>query len=273
MYAAQLERIQRTLAAAFRQFVPLTERPDLKEELTAIVSGNERLSPQEQAEIYRGQFWLRHRDALYEDFPGLLHLLGEDAFEELLRAYLIACPPDSWTLRDLGNHLATFAKRYDFDPAVAGAARDMAAFELAFALVWDGPDAAPVALERIEAIPADAWANARLQLHPVLTLLSLSHPVQHIRTDLKAKAPPREILPAPTFVALWRGGNGRVHYLGIESGEHALLTSLRDGATLGEACDRAASASDDPAGLASKLQRWFKSWTRRGWIVDVVTAD
>ena len=45
---------------------------------TAVIAGNDRLTPEEQAEIYREQFWLRHRDVLRDDYPALRHLLGEE---------------------------------------------------------------------------------------------------------------------------------------------------------------------------------------------------
>ena len=60
MYAEQLEEIPRLLSSAFRQFTPIEDLPDLSDDVRSIVSGNDRLTPLQQAEIYRGQFWLRH---------------------------------------------------------------------------------------------------------------------------------------------------------------------------------------------------------------------
>ena len=85
MYPEQLERIQRVLGDAFRRFTPIDEQGEAAQEVARIVRGNDRLTPLEQAEIYRGQFWLRHRDALTEDYPGLAYILGEEVFEQFLR--------------------------------------------------------------------------------------------------------------------------------------------------------------------------------------------
>jgi hypothetical protein len=263
--------MQRLLGEAFRQFVPLTERDDLRADLQAIVSGNDRLSPAEQAEIYREQFWLRHRDALWADYPGMRHLLGEHAFEAFLRAYLLARPPDSWTLRDLGNHIAAFAETYDAFPAeLAAIVRDMARFELAFIDVWDGPEQASIALAAVEAVPPAAWADAKLVFHPVLTLLPLSHPVHLIRTKLRAgEEAPRELPCAPLYVVLWRGSDQKVHYRSIAATEHALLASLKSGQSLGAACEVAAALAEDPAALGASISGWFRRWTERGWIVAI----
>ncbi len=276
MYAEQLERIQRVLGVAFRQFKPIAEQSELVDAVKSIVSGNDRLSPLQQAEIYREQFWFRHRDSLYEDYPGLLHILGEQAFEQFLRAYLLACPPDSWTLRDLGNRIAGFAVEYtEFDPGKAALARDMAAFELAFIDIWDGAETQAIELGRVESIPPEAWVTAKLELHPLLTLLALSHPVHDLRTAVRAceddtSSIPWDIPNTPTFVALWRGEDERVHYRSMSASEDALVRSLRSGEPLGVACDRAAERAEDPSQIPGKLQAWFRGWATRGWIVDIV---
>ncbi len=271
MAAPQLETLQRALAAAFRRLTPIEERAELAAAVTAIVRGNDRLTPLEQAEIYRGQFWLRHRDALYEDYPGLSYLLGEEAFEQLLRDYLSAHPPDSFTLRDLGNHLAAFAATYDrFPEGMATLARDMATFELAFIEVWDGAGAEPIALAKAEAMSPEAWVNAIITFDPLLTLLELSHPVHELRTKLRAgEAPPRELTATPTYVAVWRGDDLRIHYRSHSAAEHELLCRLRRGEPLGSACEHAARRAERPEAIAEELATWFRGWATRGFITDV----
>ena len=261
-----LAETQRLLAGALAQFVPLDERADLADDLSAIASGNDRLSPIEQAEIYREQYWLRHRDALYEDYPALAYLLGEEAFEDFLRAYLAACPPDSYTLRDLGNRIADFAASYpSFDAELAGAARDLARYELAFVEVFDGPEVAPVPLERVQSLPPEAWTNARLVFQPRLFLLALDHPVYELRAALKrGEEPARRIEPKKTWLSMWRGADLKVHYLTLQEQEHALLQRLRAGATLVEACGAVAGVVEP-----RDISRWFRAWAERGWIIDV----
>jgi hypothetical protein len=64
-----------------------------------------RTTPVERLEIYREQFWLRHRSSLVEDFPGVSGILGRRAWAALIEGYLEAHPPHSYTLRDLGLRL------------------------------------------------------------------------------------------------------------------------------------------------------------------------
>ncbi|MEZ4447108.1 MAG: DNA-binding domain-containing protein [Polyangiaceae bacterium] len=284
-----LATIQGFLGETFRGMTPLGDRPDLHAAIAAIVAGNDRLTPAEQAEIYREQFWLRHRDVLRDDYPALRHLIGEESFDDLVRAYLEACPPRSYTLRDLGDRLAEFARSYDrFPPEHAAAARDRARFELAFVDIFDGADVPALGADEVAAIPADAWPTAKLGFHPLLTILRLDHPVHAYRTALKraereredperhpspAAEPSRPIAAEATVVAMWRGDDLRVHYRTIAAHEADLLAALREGAALADALG-ALSARLDPeeaADFSGRLGLWFEGWGKRGWIVDVTT--
>lgn len=269
----RLEAIQRFLGDAFRQGAPLGERDDLYDDIVAIVSQNDRLTPIEQADIYREQFWLRHRGVLHEDYPALCWYLGQEAFDAFARAYLDACPPDSFTLRDLGNRISEFAERYTgFAPEQAGPARDLARFELAFVDVFDGPDAESVSLEAVQQVPPEAWPGVRLSLKPCLAVVVLAHPVHPIRTAVKkGETPSRELAREETHVALWRGEDLKVQYRPIEREQARLLSALGSGLPLGEAIAEAALGLDHAAqqALAGQLQAWFKAWAMRGWIAGV----
>jgi putative DNA-binding protein/uncharacterized protein len=294
-----LAALQELLGGAFGGLTPLGDRPELADQLHQIVGDKDTMTPIEQADVYREQFWLRHGDALREDFPGLRHLLGDDAFDALLRGYLLAYPPDSWTLRDLCRKMAVFCDEYaGFAADVAAVARDMARFEVAFEDIFDGADAAPIGPERVAEIPPEAWIGARLGFHPLLTLLSLGHPVHELRLALKEdKDPPRTVRAEPTHLAMWRGADLKVHYRAIDAAEHRLLESLRRDARLGDACAELAAAgerdadepsgeeqrADEPSGeeqrvdepsgeeqrVDARLGAWFRAWAMRGWIVSV----
>ena len=81
------------------------------EQAAQIAAGNDRLSPAEQIEIYREQFWLRHTSCLLDDFEGLSGILEQSAWERLVEEYLAAHPPTSFSLRDLGDRMPTFVER------------------------------------------------------------------------------------------------------------------------------------------------------------------
>ena len=101
----ELDELQRWMASKLRELRGLPK----DEPTTALArrhfTGNDRLSPVEQLEVYRQQFWLRHTSALLEDFPGLSGILGQRDWERLTESYLGAHAPTSFTLRDLGAAL------------------------------------------------------------------------------------------------------------------------------------------------------------------------
>lgn len=243
-----------------------------RERLASVVAGNARLTPLEQAEIYREQFWLRHRDSLVDDFPALFYVLGREAFHELARAYLRAHPPSSFTLRDLPLSLPNFADEYEaFAPEQEPLARELCRFELAFITIFDGPSVPPVAADVVAAVPAEAWPSARLRLHPGLRVFALSHPLHELRSAVRrGEEPPRAIEASPTHVALWRGDDLRVHQTELAAAEYALLDALGRGLTLEAACELATTAEDQ---AEPPVAVWFEGWAKRGWVVGILLAD
>src|SRR5512144_149299 len=100
--------LQSELARFLRLRRDLTKNEDARRFADEHISGNDRLSPVEQLEIYREQFWLRHTESLVEDFPGLGGILGQAAWDELVWAYLAEVAPTSHDLGELGARLPAF---------------------------------------------------------------------------------------------------------------------------------------------------------------------
>lgn len=270
----ELDRLQAFLSDAFRRPEPLPETLQLLAGCVEHVAGNARLSPAQQADIYRRQFWLRHLDSLREDYPGLQYLLGEEPFEAFCRAYLIACPPRKPSLRDLGVDIIAFAERYaGFDPERRAAALEMVRYENAFVEIFDGAEPPPLDANKLAALPEDAWERARIVLHPLLTLFRFEHPVHRLRLEATRAegplaAPP---MPSPVSLALFRAGE-IIRFEELEPLPFALLQALARGEALVPACERLAQ-SLDPAGaeaLGAQVGAWFQEWTAHRFIVDVV---
>ncbi len=257
-----LAELQLVLADLVRRPEPIAD-VDLARR---IATGNERLAPIEQLEIYREQFFFRHVDVLRDDFKALERLLGKDAFTALARAYLAAVPPSSFTLRDLGRGMVTFSKTvapWSEDPLLA----EIAMVEWAFVEAFDGPDASPFDPASVAGIPEEEWPNARLVLDPSLQRLALGHPAHDYRIDARkdGPAPPRPA-PRPCYVVIGRGPTALTAW-DVEREAYALLDELASGVALGDACERAASASGIAlAAFQQKIAAWFSEWTARGWI-------
>lgn len=267
-----LASVQRALAHLLRGATSIAADAESSALAEEIASGSERLSPAMQLDIYREQFFLRHSGILREDFRSLAHLLGDEAFEALARAYLQAFPPRTFTLRDLGSDLARFvttAPPWADDALLA----DLARIEWAFVEAFDAPSASALDLATVASVPEDAWPSSRVVLQPSVQLLSLGHAAHDYRLAIRNDEPvagPPEV--RASYVVVFRGPTA-LQCMDLEAEAHALLDELARGTPLGEACERVAASSGAAEEVfQEKVGAWFQQWTALGFISRVELA-
>ncbi|MFZ5893227.1 MAG: putative DNA-binding domain-containing protein [Myxococcota bacterium] len=270
MHSSTLDELQAELAPF------LLRRRALPNDSEAIafaerhLSGNDRLSPVEQLEIYREQFWLRHTHALVEDFPGVGGIVGQSTWEILAEGYLTAHPPSGFSLRTLGEKLPDY---------VAGQASlehhrlvtDMARLEWTYVEVFDAEDPPRLAPEELARFDEDALGRARLRLHPGLRLLRLSYPVVELRKRILLRSDEPIPLPAEECrnVVVYRSELSILHE-SLELPAFTLLDGLSRGDTLLSACESACALGPDAtARVAEKVGEWLAAWVQLKWIVGV----
>lgn len=231
-------------------------RREPSEEAARIAKGSSRLTPLQQLEVYREQFWWRHVGCLVDDYPTLHALLGHDAFEALCTRYLKAFPPKGFLLRDLGKnlseHLSTEGDRLLVD---------IACVEWAFVDAFDAADAPPLDPTTIAEASEDAWPGARLTLHPSLVLLDMTFPAEELRMKQRSREPIGRVGPSPRALAVYRR-DLLLYSEPLERSAHAVLGALLRGETLAAACEHAADAEENLGG-------WFARWAALGWISRV----
>jgi hypothetical protein len=239
--------------------------------------GNARVSPVEQLEIYREQYWLRHTASLVEDFPGVGAILGQRDWERLVEEYLVAHPPVTFSLRDLGAGLPDFANGREWLPH-RRLVVDMARLEWAYVEVFDAPEAPPLAPEKLAAIPEDSWESVRFVANPAVRLLAVAYPVLDLRrhllgaTGVSSDVEPSAALPEPEphRYAIARRRLA-IDHDELDPRAFELLSKLFRAIPLGEACESTASElSLDPETLSRDLETWFATFTARGYVVDLV---
>ena len=287
----RLAALQRTMARAVMQPLTSTERmqntaPDgksMRAYASRFIKPNDRLSSFERLEIYNRQYWFRLLSSMIEDFAGLRAVLGDRKFEAMSKAYLVDCPSQSFTLRNLGARLETWLRKH---PNWAGSrqklAIDITRLEWADIEAFDGKAEPPL---RSEELRSDAGANLKLRLQPHISLLDLRYPVddlllevrkededtdfasnafqeRHKRKRLQAVA---KLKPAEIFLAVHRVDDS-VYFRRIEREEFVILGALREGKSLGKAIEAAFRQSRIPAGeRAESVQKWFQNWATLGW--------
>jgi hypothetical protein len=269
-----LSETQAWLAEVLRQRRALPKDPHVTEQATRVATGNDRLSPVEQVEIYREQFWLRHTSSLVDDYAGLSGIIGQEDWERLAEEYLEAHPPTSYTLRNLGDRLPEFLQRCEWLPH-RDLCVDMARLEWAYIEVFDAADSPPLDPARLTAIPESAWEHARLSLNPAQRRLRLRFPVADLRKQLRTSEQPVPI-PAPHAqnLVVYRATDRNLYHAELSDGAFALLEALAEGLPLVPAFERAVRAVPSAENeLGANLSTWFQEWAARAWIVDVATAQ
>ena len=254
-----------------------------KQVVGEFIKPNDRLTSFERLEIYNRQYWNRILECFYNDYPGLQTLLGEKKFRNLAIAYLDQCPSQCFTMRNLGRSLESFlrAEPHHTKP-IEQLALDMARLEWAHVEAFDA-EAKPF-LTADDLLGLDA-SNLQLTLQPYLSLLELEYAVDEFLLSLKREGdtlrseasnaimesrkhtvkkftkPKRKKI----FLAVHRMDDC-VWYKRIAADEFKILSALRDGATLENAC---AEAIDPEARSveewSSLIRQWFQNWTSLGW--------
>jgi hypothetical protein len=247
------------------------------------IKPNDRLTSLDRIEIYNRQYWFRLIDCLYEDYPGLFAILGHRKFDKLIHEYLEKYPSRCFTLRNLGDRLAQFiTERPDLVQSKEQLAQEMAAFEWAQVVAFDGPEFPPL---DVDSLLGQNPAKLKMGVQPYITLLELHYPLDDFALGLKKQqtalrseasnavdAPPDQTLGKKTkppkrqqaFIAVHRHDND-LYFKRMQREQYLLLCALRDGATVEKACRLAMKNADPQTDWPPRIQAWFKNWTELGW--------
>jgi hypothetical protein len=290
---AQLRELQRLALGAVR--LPLSragrtrsrwrDGQPMTRVAASFIKPNERLTSLERIEIYNRQYWYRLLDCLWDDYPGLRAILGLKKFEKLRIAYLDRYPSKSYTLRNLGSRLVQFLQE---EPALAKPHQklclDMARFEWAQVVAFDGEAKPPLSVDDL--LGKDP-AKLTIALQPYITLMRMDYPLDDFVLAVKkqdsamrgeasnAVEANRDIerakkirLPKPKTIHLAvHRHQDDLYYKRQEPVAFDILTRLRDGATIDQACAAALPVDDQSeTDWAAMVQKWFADWMELGWI-------
>jgi len=255
------------------------DQRDMRVVTAEFIKPNDRLTSFERIEIYNKQYWFRLVDSLHQDFPGLLRVLGQTRFTQLLLAYLKQNPSRSFTMRNLSAKMPSFISA---NPQLVGSkldlARDMARFEWAQVEAFDGPALSAVSVDDLLGRDPN---KLRLRLQPYLTILDIAYPLDDFVLSLKqdnlrgeasnavekpSDAKPtrkrKAILPRrkQTFVVVHRHENS-LYYKRLEPDAYRVLSAIAAGQTVTQAISAARGPID-----AQQIQTWFANWSALGWL-------
>jgi hypothetical protein len=219
-------------------------------------------SAAERLEIYHSGYFARLVECLADDYRATAHLLGEDTFSDLARAYIQKFPSRSPSLNAYGAEMAAFC-RTRAEPWAAFAA-ELARLEWALVEVIHAPTSPGLATDTLRTIPADRWRTARLVPSPTLRLLRFDHPVneyfQAFLEDAEPEAPERR----NSATAVFRRELA-VERMDLEADAALLLEDLVLGCPLDSALGEVSRRSRGRIDIAERLPAWLGSWVANGF--------
>jgi hypothetical protein len=291
---AELKALQSLMATAV--FRPLTAQDGMQSRwidgrktsdlASAFIKPNDRLTSFDRLEIYNRVYWFRVLDCLYDDYPGLRAVLGERKFMKLITAYLAKYPSASFTLRNLGSRLEKFLR--DEPRWIAPRpelALDMVRFEWAQVVAFDDESRPAITPDDILDARPD---KLRLGLQPYLSLLELNYEVDEFLVAVKKsesavlrneasntfEAMPHAVgrekrirLPKRKRIhlAVHRHDN-MLYYKRLDPEGFVILTALRAGASVEEACLRGLSSTKRTGvDWSAEIKACFNNWASLGW--------
>ena len=230
------------------------------ERLSEVVLPSHSMTSAERVGVYHGMYLMRMEEALETDYPVIRYHIGDHQFAHLIREYVQRYPSTSYTLNRLGDHLPQFFLDEPEWPQ-AEFLHDLARLELAMTEVFDEEESPVLGAEELEAIPPEAWEEARLRPISAFRLLAFKHAVIPNLVAYHEDRPSPSPRRRATWVTLYRRDYS-VLRLELSRAEYDLLRAIVDGAPLGEALATAA-ASKSPR-QQTKVFRWFRTWISEG---------
>jgi hypothetical protein len=237
---------------------------------------------EELLRVYQSGYRVRLESFLYEDHPGLRALLGDEAFETLVRDFVESNPPKNrnarWYTTGFPDYMAAQAQWRDHGPALS-----MALFERAMVDAFDAPNAESMTIQALAGFAPEDSPRLVFAFHPSLILLQLSAGTmaayqaaseedetaegeegdETAGDDDAGEIDEKDAVLAPgatETVAIWRV-NEETAFRELEADEYVALSEAKAGRAFGDICQMAAfqqSGEIAPERLAQFLASWFE---------------
>ena len=202
--------------------------------------------------VYRIAYRARLRAALRDNFEVLPLVMGDESFDALANAYIAAHPSHHYSLRWFGHQLCAFMAANEAlvdHPAML----DLARMEWALRNAFDSAPAALLTPAELGAVPAQAWAELRLALHPSVQLLDLQWavgPIWHALKSGQEEMEPPEAMEHHMLV--WRQGMN-TQWKSLTVTEADFVQSLLAKQTFAQVCEALAARVGEERAAATAV--------------------
>lgn len=219
--------------------------------------------------IYRNAYYIRLVEVLEEDFGVLKKIVGEKAFDAMMRAYLDAYPSHHFSVRSVGRHVAKFLKNTPgCDPSYA----ELAEFEWALNKVLFAKDAASLTMQKLAEIPPEQWSQMHLVLHPsVQTLRCLYNTSERWQSvNENGVDIPAILEEQPLHHLIWQQDYEPYFYI-ITLEQYSLIKAIEQGVSFESLCEMMLEHFTEE-NVVPWVAGTLQEWVQEGIFSDVILA-
>lgn len=222
--------------------------------------GTPALPAAERLAIYANMYLWRQVDALREDFPKLVAVLGDDGFYALAEGYVREHPSEHPSLSKLGRRMADYLTRH---PMGRPDLPDLARLEWARAEAFEAEDVPLAGIDSLRAVTPAELPQVRLDFAPSVRILHLDHDAPALWRAIEdgiALPPPCR---AEVDVAVWRK-EFEVFHAVLAADEARALERAMAGEAFGAVCEPFAERDDAVEAAFRAVASWFaEGWVRK----------
>lgn len=212
----------------------------------------------ERLTAYASGYEKRLVDSVAFKFDILVWFAGMETLMPLIKSYVQAHPPQEFNINYYGLSFADW-----IDEVQNPVWHDIATMQRALHTSRFEGHHPPINIESLGDPQTVNWAQATFAFQTYLTTVETQHPVHKVFNAFHKEQAPPTLQRDPKIYGIYREQN-RMVFEGLETLEHAILTHLLNGQTLGKAL----SQVQDPK-LQEELFGYFHKWQTYGWITGI----
>lgn len=181
--------------------------------------------------VYRNNVVKGAADTLGDAYPAIKRLVGDAFFQGMARAFWADHPPQERTMTLYGKGFADFIERFEPARPLTYLA-DVARLDRAWLEAHHAPDATPLQLKAVQALPPSELAAIAPGLHPSVRIIESGLPAFSIwKTNREDETVARIALEAGGEIALIHRPAMEVIYRRLSPAEQVFLNAIAAGGT------------------------------------------
>lgn len=236
--------------------------------IVAHIQNSGEISPIERVSIYETGYFARLTEVLAADYKVLWMVLGDDEFEALAKAYILANPSRYFSLRWFGQDFSQFLSEQEGEHAVMLA--QLARLEWAFVDAFTSEDTPMLALEKIASVGPESWPQLCFKFHPSLSIVEHDWNILSVWRAGREEQPFPEIehYPALQKMLVWRH-TLTTQYRSLSAEEVCALEAAMQGLNFSNICEAVLAQGVAEETLAGVVIGWLQNWLAEGLICDI----